>query len=122
MERKWKSQKGNIGDLMSTGLCILGMTTIMLCYLECTKYIQIKASASQLARKYILRMETVGHLTVTDQANLKQELIGIGVTNPTLTGTTTAPVGYGGEIVLSIQGLLDGEIAFEEYRESTAKY
>lgn len=116
-----RKQKGNIGDLMISGLCILGMTIVMLSYLKSVSLIQQKAEISQLARKYILRMETVGYLTAGDQTTLLQELDTMGVTEICLEGTTLNQVSYGTPITLIIGGRLEGKHVFEEKRASTAK-
>lgn len=116
-----RKQKGNIADLMVTGLCILAMTVVMLSYMENVALIHQKARVSQLARKYILRMETVGYLTASDKVTLCQELDGMGVTEINLDGSTVNEVSYGAPITLHINGRLEGTYAFEEKRVSTAK-
>ena len=80
-----------------------------------------KTEISQLARKYILRMETVGYLTTEDNTSLCQELSAAGVTEINLSGTTQSEVSYGVPITLQISGKLKGEYLFEEKRTSTAK-
>lgn len=119
--RGLKSDQGNIGDLISVGLCILAMTVVMLSYMKYTELIQRKSQIGQVARKYILRMETTGYLTASDQNNLSQELQALGVTGIDFNGTTRVCVGYGAPISLHIYGKLEGEYAFEEVRVSTAK-
>lgn len=116
-----KKQSGNVADIMMTGICILSLTVVMLSYLESVSLIHQKAEVSQLARKYILRMETVGHLTSADRTSLYQELDAVGVTEIDLGGTTMNEVSYGSSITLQIAGKLKGEYLFEEKRLSTAK-
>jgi len=106
---------------MVTGICILAMSVIMFSYLESADLLNRKAQIGQLARKYILRMETVGYLTEQDRTVLQQELMRAGVSEFTLEGSTMEPVSYGMPIVLQIQGNLGGEHAFTEKRVSTAK-
>ena len=113
--------RGNVADIMSAGICILAMTVVMLAYMENVSFIQQKTEVGQLARKYILRMETVGCLTASDQTSLHQELIALGVTEIDLKGTTLSEMPYGAPIALVISGKLKGEYAFEEKRVSTAK-
>lgn len=120
--KKSKKQQGNIGDLLSTGICILTMTVMVFTSMRCTELIWQKTMVGQIARKYILRMETVGYLARTDQDVLKRELEEIGVTEMDLTGSTISQSGYGTPIVLRIRGKLGGEYGFEEKRVSTAKY
>lgn len=116
-----RKQKGNIGDFLISGLCILAMTVVMLSYMESVALIHQKAEVSQLARKYILRMETVGYLTPQDRTALCQELNTMGVTQVQLDGTTLNQVDYGTPITLVIGGRLEGRYAFRETRSSTAK-
>lgn len=115
-------ERGNVGNIMITGILILAMTVIMLAFLDDMRMIQQKAEVDQLARRYILRMETVGGLTPEDQEDLVQELTSRGVTEIDLEGTTLGAAGYGQKIVLRICGRLGGRYAFEEKRVSTAKY
>lgn len=116
-----KKQVGNVGDIMVSGLCILGMTVVMLSYMDSIALIHQKIQVGQIARKYILRMETEGYLAESDRVNLSAELEVMGVTDTDLDGTTLIPTGYGSPIVLRIGGKLKGEYAFEEKRVSTAK-
>lgn len=116
-----KRQKGNMTDIMAAGICILAMTVLMLSYMENIAMIHQKTAVGQLARKYILRMETVGYLTERDNTLLCAELNGIGVSEIDLEGTTMGEVPYGEPITLQITGKLKGGYVFEERRVSTAK-
>ena len=118
---KLKKQKGNIADIMSTGICILAMSALLLFYLQSMGTIQQKQEVSQLARKYILKMETVGCLTAADKIRLDRELTDIGIGQIRLDGTTVNKVGYGEPITLCIHGTLKGGFLFEEKKVSTAK-
>lgn len=110
-----------MADLLSAGLCILAMTVVMLSYMDNVSLLHQKAEVGQVARKYILRMETVGYLTPSDRTALQQELTSLGVTEIDLEGTTLHEMSYGSPITLEIGGKLKGEYAFEEKRVSTAK-
>lgn len=116
-----KKEAGNLGELMTTGICILAMTLVMMAYMDCVDVIQDKLKAGQLARKYILRMETVGCLTMEDMGELTAELTELGITEAKYPGTTFEEAGYGEPIALHITGKIRGEYPFEEYRYSTAK-
>ncbi len=115
-------ERGDIGDLLATGLCILAMTAIMFTYMDSVSLIAQKMEVSQIARKYILRMETVGMLTDEDRADLCEELAAAGVTGLRLDGTTFAQAGYGQPIILQLQGSLKEDYGFTEKRVSTAKH
>ena len=122
MRARAKRQEGSIGDLLSVLLCVLAMTGVMIAFLDCASLVGKKTAAGQLARSYVLRMETVGYLTAEDEAALCRELESQGITQVDLTGTTREPVSYGDEITLRITGKIGGEHGFEEKRVSTAKH
>lgn len=117
-----KCRKGSIGDLMTSGLCLLAMTVVMLTYLNSAVLIRQKTEISQIARKYILRMETVGMLTEEDRIALCRELEEAGATGIRLDGTTLWQVNYGEPIILEIGGRLNNKYEFTEKRVSTAKH
>lgn len=117
-----RQEKGSIGDIMAAGICMLAMTVLMLSYMDQVWLIHQKTEVSQIARQYILKMETVGYLEEADRIRLSRELDSAGVTELELAGTTMTPVTYGDVIVLEIRGKLGGEYDFEEKRVSTAKH
>lgn len=114
-------QEGSISDLLSVMLCVLAMVTVIFSFLDCIEMINKKTAVSQIARNYILRMETKGYLTAEDEESLRNEMADLRITEVDLSGTTKRQVGYGVEIYLEIHGKINGEYAFEEYRVSTAK-
>lgn len=128
-KKEWKKvygyvfsrEQGNVGNIMITGLCMLAMTVVMLSYMDNVQLVQQKTEINQLARKYILRMETVGYLTPEDRSMLTQELQSVGVTEITYEGTTEHAVGYGQMIALQIKGKVKGQYDVAEQRVSTAK-
>lgn len=122
MKTAMHKNDGNVGQLLATGLCILALTVITIAYFDSIELIQQKTQAGQLARKYILKMETVGYLTEAEQDSLKAELEKIGITDVNLENSTISPEGYGQPIELDIRGKLGGEYVFREHRVSTAKY
>lgn len=115
-----RKEKGNIGDMLAACVCMLAMTMLMVAYMGNVGVVFQKAAVAQLARKYILRMETVGELTEADRTALLQELDDLGASEIALEGTS-GRVSYGEPIELCIQGKLKGEYEFEEKRVSTAK-
>lgn len=134
-----KKSSGSILDVLSVGICILAISIMMMAYLNSIELVNSKAEISQLARKYILNMETVGYLTPEKCQDLKQDLVQLGVGKVDLSGTTLQEVSYGNAIVLSIQGVIYGqemqnkkgllgmvflkkEYPFQELRMSTAKH
>ena len=120
-EGKGLWQEGSIGDLLSVGLCILAMLTVMMAFMDCAALVHKKTIISQIARSYILRMETVGYLATAEEQELRAKLSAEGMKEIDLTGTTLEEVGYGGEIVLKIRGKVEDGHIVEEKRVSTAK-
>lgn len=64
----------------------------------------------QVAREYMLIMETEGYLKPTDEANLVTELESYGLYNISLSGTTRSEVDYGSRIYLNINGTYNDNI------------
>lgn len=133
-----EKREGSILDFLGVGITLLAMSVVMTTYLNCTELLITKAQVGQLARRYILRMETVGCLTEGDRQELMAELDRLGMRNTDLSGTTVEPVGYGETLVLRIRGTISVEMpesqtslwergfsaksyAVEELRMSTAK-
>lgn len=116
-----KKEAGSIGDLLAVCICMLLMTVLLAAYMDSVRLIAEKTEINQIARKYILRMETVGMLTESDRILLDRELAAAGASGVNLEGTTFDRVGYGEEIVLRIRGKLRNHYGFEEKRVSTAK-
>ncbi len=132
-----KKRDGSVLDILTVLFAVLAVLVIMIAYLGCVKVITVKEDVSQVARKYILRMETVGYLTAADQAYMEQELQKLGMTDISLLGTTLSNVGYGNPITLHITGqipwsqmigsdlfsftFVPGGQVIEEKRVSTAK-
>ena len=122
MERHdWARSPGNVGTLMITGVCMIAMLVLMLAYMDNIQLLNQKEAVGQLARKYILKMETVGYLTPEDRTALTLELGELGVTDINLAGSTQSEATYGTSITLQLQGKLRGEYEFLEKRVSTAK-
>ena len=117
-----KKKNGTVADLMAAGLCMLAMMAVILSYMGNAKLIGQKEQVSQIARKYILKMETQGVLTDADRIALAAELELAGVTDLRLDGTTVVPVAYGEQVVLMIRGKLGDGYEFEEKKVSTAKH
>ena len=114
-------QEGSIGDLLSALLCILAMITVMVTFMDCVALVNRKTMVGQIARNYVLKMETVGYLTTADEEALLLELSRLEIGEVSLEGTTRTPVEYGAEITLRIRGRI-GDNDFEETRVSTAKH
>ena len=132
-----KKSKGNILDFLTVGIAVLAIAILVLASFQNMGLMVKKLEVSQIARKYILLMETKGCLTEPDRADLITELESAGLHQVELTGTTLTPVEYGEEILLCIRGYVRGNAAagsniwsegfeakeyyVEEERMSTAK-
>ena len=100
-----KKEAGNVGEILTMGLCILALTAVMISYMENVQLIAKKAEVGQLARCYLLKMETIGYLA----------------TGIDYEGSTLNPAGYGNDVVLQIHGRLGETYEIYEKRVSTAK-
>ena len=69
-----------------------------------------KWSQRQIAREYLLLMETEGYLTLGDELKMLDELSDKGLYDISLTGTTLHEVNYGDTIYLKIKGTYDDNI------------
>lgn len=117
-----KKEAGNVGDFMMVCVCMLMLTALVTAYMDSVRLIAEKTEMNQIARKYILKMESVGMLTEADRIGLCVELEEAGASQIDLAGSTFERAGYGEPIALCIKGKLRGIYGFEERRVSTAKY
>lgn len=117
-----KKETGNVGDFMAACICMLLMTVLLVAYMDNVDLLEDKTEINQIARKYILRMETAGYLTEADSSVLCRELEEAGVTEISLEGSTLERAGYGETIELRIRGKLRGSYEIDEKRVSAAKY
>ena len=117
-----KKETGNVGDFPAVCICILLMTVLLVAYMDNVYLLEEKTEVNQIARKYILRMETAGYLSEADSIGMCRELEEAGVTEISLDGSTLERAGYGEAIELRIRGKLRGIYEIDEKRVSTAKY
>ena len=69
-----------------------------------------KEAMNQVARAYLLKMETLGHLPVEDLEELRDSLEGCGLEEIDFSGTSIDVVSYGAPIYLVITGKVKREI------------
>ncbi len=134
-----KKQEGSMFDFMAVGICILAISVVLTAYFGCSDLLLRKGQISQIARCYILKMETMGCLTEGEKNKMLAELYAAGLRGIDLTGTTMNPVEYGDCVILQIRGRIQGsvwredhdlfrsvftarEMPVEERRMSTAKH
>ncbi len=89
--------------LLSTGV-VFGLVLVSGQFIE---MFRAREEMNQLARAYLLEMETVGFLTA-DSANQLRDMLGedCGISEISLFGTTLTPVAYGERIQLVIEGTM----------------
>ena len=113
---------GNIGDVMPMGIFVICIAIVFASFADCVRVVNVKSAVSQISRRYILRMETVGYLTSEDRNSLLEELSYAGLEDISLGNTDISEVGYGNTISLEISGVTEDGYEVVEYRTSTAKY
>lgn len=93
------------GDMVASLIVLVALSIIVLVYVGSIGDIQTKISVDQIARKYILRMETTGTLTTEDRAACIAELKNIGAIKDDSIQITTNPAtaSYGQSISLTIE-------------------
>lgn len=146
--KKFKVKKEGSSELFASLFAIVAMTLFILFFVNAIGDVDAKTQIDQVARSYILRMESSGNLTTDEINSLKSELMKIkavkdavdngGQITVTFNGDNK-PRGYGKTITLNIKcpvitttfdsegnimGLVDKNkiTYFEVNRQSTAKY
>lgn len=104
-------KSGSMMKMIPVLLAMAAMTAITVMYLTYMSDYDKRESADQIAREYILRMETQGYLSEEMKNNLISDLGDIGVKSINLQGTTMSKAAYGDEIVL----MINADVETEEY-------
>lgn len=89
-------------DVLPVCISILASAIVMFSYLSIIQMVAMDEQIDQLARKYILEMETEGYLQPSSVVTLTAELKNVGATDIDFAGTTLSDVGYGKPIYLYI--------------------
>lgn len=116
MKKKIKSilLKKKEGSVIENMLVALIGITMMMAFLVIIfgSFASISArwNMRQVAREYLLVMESDGYLSSADQADLIAELESYGMYNVSVSGTTVREVNYGDRIYLKITGTYDDNI------------
>jgi hypothetical protein len=106
-----KKEAGSIIENMLVALVGMVLTTAFLVIIfGAFASISDKWRMNQVAREYMLLMETEGYLTAEDKVELIKELEACGLYNISLSGTTVSEVGYGNRIYLKISGTYDNNV------------
>jgi hypothetical protein len=88
--------------LISTGM-VFGMILLSGRFSE---ILRDREKINQIARAYLLEMETVGYLSIDEKLQLQDRLEECGLSNISFTGTTLSSAEYGEMISLSITGTM----------------
>lgn len=86
--------------LLSTGM-VFGL---VLCLGSMLEILRAREEMNQIARAYLLEMETVGYLTDERARMLMTSLEECGLQDISLSGTTLNPVSYGNQIRVEVTG------------------
>lgn len=106
-----KKEAGSIIENMLVSLLgIVMVTAFLVIIFGAFASISDKWHMNQVAREYLLIMETEGYLTNADKIDLIEELEACGLYDISLSGTTTSEVGYGERIYLKISGTYDNNV------------
>lgn len=107
-------KEGSMLKMLPVLLAMVAVAAISVMYLSYMSDYDKREMADQLAREYILFMESSGCLTEEKSNELVQKLQNIGLTNINLAGTTVTKADYGVEIALIINArLVVKEYVFE---------
>ena len=107
---KKKEASGIIENMLVALMGIVMTTAFLVIIFGAFSSISDKWHMRQVAREYLLIMETEGYLPAGDQVTLKEELAACGLYNISLSGTTTREVGYGERVYLKIKGTYDNNV------------
>ena len=109
-----KKSAGNMLDFVTVGITVIAIAVIVTASFQSMGLMVRKLEVSQIARKYILVMETKGCLEEAAKNQMYAELRDVGLESIDITGTTQQPVGYGKPIILCIKGYVSGSAAAED--------
>ncbi len=94
-------------EFMYVLLSLVVVTLVCIIMMNWYSDLDRKTKIEMVAREYMLRMETIGYLSIENEEDLIDELEAYGVTNILLTGSTMEPVEYGSKIYLEVIGSLE---------------
>lgn len=99
-----KKKRGEVEEFFVQILGIIFAFAIMIYGIYYAKTIIVYNNANQIAREYILRMETNGFLSSEDIENLKTEAGKAGMNNVSIDASATQPgdTKYGDKVTLTI--------------------
>lgn len=104
--KTWNLVKKKRGDFTSFIIAIIGvlaMFVLMVIQIDMTTNINRIQTIEQIGREYLLRMESDGYLTISDQTELETDLTSLGYVGNVVITAPMSEVGYGERIVLKVE-------------------
>lgn len=98
-----KKNKGTVDEIIIPLFFLFALFVVVIGTLNFVVPIVKYINANQVARTYILKIESNGYLTEENTDQLKTKLTNLGFTNIDLTGTTFSPVSNGDDVFLNIK-------------------
>ena len=83
-----KKRKGSIVDILPSMIMVIAAVMLIMVFFDLYQILSLNEDVKQIARKYMLTMETMGYLDPANQTTLVQELSDLQVTDIDLTGST----------------------------------
>lgn len=102
-----KKKDGNVGKMGVILVALISMFILLMITVFSFADMEKKTDIDEVGRNYILRMESTGFLTNSDEGNMINDLKKLGVKNISTTGSTKSKVGYGKEVSLNISGKVE---------------
>ena len=88
-----KKRKGSIVDILPSMIMVIAAVMLIMVFFDLYQILSLNEDVKQIARKYMLTMETMGYLDPANQTTLVQELSDLQVTDIDLTGSTMSESG-----------------------------
>ena len=95
-------RKGNIENIIYSLICITTCFVIITMGINYIGAAKEYLDANQIARKYVLKMETAGYLSSAVSIELLQEMHNKGFSNISVAGSTTSRGNFGDDVILQI--------------------
>ena len=97
-----KKRKGSIVDILPSMIMVIAAVMLFMVFFDLYQILSLNEDVKQIARKYLLTMETMGYLDPANQTTLVQELSDLQVADIDLTGSTMSDAEYGNAVYLQI--------------------
>ena len=102
-------KKGSMLSMLPVLLGMMAICVLSLMYLSYMSDYEKKEAADQLARQYMLKMESEGYMSETSKQHFISAMSELGFSQVNLSGTTFADAGYGNTIMLIVNAVLTSD-------------